>query len=171
MARNWQSKAMKLIIRMAGQADAEALWRCFTAPKVVRGTLQLPYRSVESVRELLAQTGEGNYQLVAEVEGEVVGSIGMSVSARPRINHIGSLGMMVRDDWQGKGIGAALMQAAVELADQWLNLVRLELTVYVDNEPAIALYRKFGFEIEGTHRKTAFRDGEFVDTYTMARVK
>jgi L-phenylalanine/L-methionine N-acetyltransferase len=162
---------MNLIIRMAGPADAEALWRCFTAPKVVRNTLQLPYRSVESVRELLAQTGEGNYQLVAEVDGEVVGSIGMIVSTRPRINHIGSLGMMVRDDWQGKGIGAALMQAAVELADQWLNLVRLELTVYVDNEPAIALYRKFGFEIEGTHRKSAFRDGEFVDIYTMARVK
>ncbi len=162
---------MNLIIRRAELSDAEALWRCFTAPKVVRNTLQLPYRSVESVRELLAQSGEGNYQLVAEVDGEVVGSIGMTVSSRPRINHVGSLGMMVRDDWQGKGLGSAMMQAAVELADQWLNLVRLELTVYVDNEPAIALYRKFGFEIEGTHRKSTFRDGGFVDTYTMARVK
>ena len=162
---------MNLIIRMAESSDAEALWRCFTSPKVMRNTLQLPYRTVESVRELLAQSGEGNYQLVAEVDDEVVGSIGMTVSTRPRINHVGSLGMMVRDDWQGKGIGTAMMAAAVELADQWLNLVRLELTVYVDNESAIALYRKFGFEIEGTHRTSTFRDGEFVDTYTMARVK
>jgi L-phenylalanine/L-methionine N-acetyltransferase len=162
---------MNLVIRQAEPSDAEALWRCFTAPKVVRGTLQLPYRSLESVREFLTKSSEGNYQLVAEVDGEVVGSIGLIANTRPRINHIGSLGMMVRDDWQGKGIGSRMMQAAVELADQWLNLVRLELTVYVDNEPAIALYRKFGFEIEGTHRKSTFRDGEFVDTYTMARVK
>ena len=45
--------------------------------------------------------------------------------------------MMVRDDWQGKGIGTQLMQAAVDLADKWLNLSRLELGVYPDNEPAI----------------------------------
>jgi len=79
--------------------------------------------------------------------------------------------MMVRDDWQGKGIGKAMMQAVIDLADKWLNLARIELTVFTDNEPAIALYRKFGFEIEGALRKFAFRDGEFVDAYAMARVR
>jgi putative acetyltransferase len=64
--------------------------------------------------------------------------------------------MMVRDDWQGKGVGAAIMRAVIDLADKWLNLTRIELTVFTDNEPAIALYRKFGFEIEGTLRKYAF---------------
>jgi putative acetyltransferase len=77
---------------------------------------------------------------------------------------------MVGDDWQGKGIGTALMRAAIELVGKWLNLTRLELTVFTDNERAIALYRKFGFEIEGTLRKYAFRDGQFADVYTMARV-
>ena len=79
--------------------------------------------------------------------------------------------MMVRDDWQGKGVGTALVRAMIDLADRWLNLTRIELTVFTDNEPAVALYRKFGFQIEGTHRKFAFRDGEFVDAYAMARVK
>jgi putative acetyltransferase len=79
--------------------------------------------------------------------------------------------MMVRDDWRGKGIGTALMQAVIDLTDRWLNLTRIELTVFTDNESAIALYRKFGFEIEGTLRKYAFRDGAFVDAYSMARVK
>jgi putative acetyltransferase len=60
--------------------------------------------------------------------------------------------MGVRDDWQGKGVGSALMRAALDLADNWLGLRRLELNVHADNERAIALYRKFGFEIEGTHR-------------------
>jgi putative acetyltransferase len=46
--------------------------------------------------------------------------------------------MAVRDDWQGKGVGTALMEAALDLADNWLNLTRIELTVYVDNAAGIA---------------------------------
>jgi len=52
-----------------------------------------------------------------------------------------------------------------------LNLTRLDLRVYVDNEPAIALYNKFGFEIEGTHRLFAYRNGEYVDAHVMARLR
>src|SRR5215813_10940368 len=137
---------------------------------VVRNTLQLPYRSLESVCELLTKSGEGQYTLVAVVDGEVVGVIGLHTSSRPRVNHRGEIGMMVRDDWQGKGVGTALMQAIIDLADKWLNLTRIELTVYTDNEAGVTLYKKFGFEIEGTLHKFAFRDGEFVDAYTMARV-
>ncbi len=59
----------------------------------------------------------------------------------------------------------------VDLADNWLGLTRLDLRVYVDNVPAITLYRKFGFEIEGTHQRFAFRDGEYVDAHVMARLR
>lgn len=161
---------MNITIRSAEPADAEALWKCFISPQVVRNTLQLPFRSIESMRQRLAQNGEGDYTLVAVVDGEVVGCLGLHTSTRPRIQHKADFGMNVRDDWQGKGVGSALMQALIDLADKWLNLTRLELTVYTDNEAAIALYKKFGFEIEGTHRKFAFRDGEFVDAYAMARI-
>jgi putative acetyltransferase len=162
---------MDIAIRKAEPSDAEAIWKCYTAPLVVRNTLQLPYRSLESVRELLTRGGEGGHILVAVVDGDVAGMIGLHTSSRPRVNHSAEIGMMVRDDWQGKGVGKAMMQAVIDLADKWLNLARIELTVFTDNEPAIALYRKFGFEIEGTLRKHAFRDGEFVDSYVMARVK
>jgi putative acetyltransferase len=162
---------MNIVIRRAEPSDAEAIWRCFTTPLVVRNTLQTPYRSVESVREQLVKSGENDHSLLAVVDGEVVGMIGLYVRTRPRVRHIGDIGMMVRDDWQGKGIGTALMQAVVDLADKWLNLSRIELTVYTDNEAGIALYRKFGFEIEGTMRKAAFRDGEYVDAHMMARIK
>jgi putative acetyltransferase len=43
--------------------------------------------------------------------------------------------------------------------------------VYTDNAAAIALYKKFGFEIEGTHRRYAFRNGEYVDAYSMAHLR
>ena len=63
------------------------------------------------------------------------------------------------------------MAAIVDLADNWLNLKRIELEVFVDNAAAIHLYEKFGFVIEGTKRKYAFREGEYVDTHVMARVR
>jgi len=50
-----------------------------------------------------------------------------------------------------------------------MNLRRVELTVYADNEAAHNLYRKFGFEVEGRLRDYALRDGVFVDTLSMAR--
>jgi putative acetyltransferase len=79
--------------------------------------------------------------------------------------------MCVHDEWQGKGVGGALMRAGLDLADNWLNLTRLELEVYADNEPAIRLYERFGFEHEGTLRQHAFRDGRYVDSYMMARLR
>jgi len=162
---------MDITIRKAEPADAEALWKCYTAPQVVRNTLQLPYRRFEAVREQLTKSVDDDHILVAVVDGEVVGTIGLHTTTRPRLRHKAAIGMMVRDDWQGKGVGSAMMRAVVDLADKWLNLTRIELTVFTDNEPAIAVYRKFGFQIEGTLRKFAFREGEFVDAYTMARVK
>jgi len=162
---------MEINTRKAEASDAEAMLRCYTAPLAARNTLQIPYRSPESVREQLTKSGEGDHLLVAEIESEVVGVIGLHTSSRPRVNHKAEIGMTVRDFWQGKGVGAAMMRAVIDLADKWLNLTRIELTVFTDNESAIALYRKFGFEIEGTLRKYAFRDGEFVDAYAMARIR
>jgi putative acetyltransferase len=79
--------------------------------------------------------------------------------------------MAVRDDWHGKGVGTALMEAAIDLADNWLNLTRLELIVFVDNTAAIGLYEKLGFTTEGTLVNYAFRDGEYVDCFAMAQVR
>ena len=64
-----------------------------------------------------------------------------------------------------------LLAAAIELGERWLNYRRIELEVYTDNEPAIRLYQKFGFVIEGTMRQFAYRDGVYVDAYMMARLR
>ena len=72
---------------------------------------------------------------------------------------------------QGRGVGSALIEALLEIADGWLNVFRLELTVFTDNERAIALYRKHGFEIEGTHKAYALRAGRYADVHAMARIR
>lgn len=163
---------MTIVIRRAEPGDYEALWRIFTGPKAVWGTLQLPFPSAELWRKRLAEPPEGMFSLVACADGEVVGQVSLHTFPNsPRRRHAGKIGMAVRDDWQGKGVGSALMQAAIDLADKWLNLSRLELEVFTDNEPAIRLYKKFGFNIEGTLVRYAFRDGQYVDTFIMARLR
>ncbi|MBA3616860.1 MAG: GNAT family N-acetyltransferase [Rubrobacteraceae bacterium] len=163
---------MNITVRHLEPEDYKALHRIFSGPRAMAGTLQMPFPSEESWRERLSEPPEGLYSLVACVDGDVVGSLGLHTSpTRWRMRHVGSIGMAVRDDWQGKGVGTALMEAALDLADNWLNLTRIELRVYVDNASGIALYEKFGFEVEGTHRRLAFRDGEYVDAYSMARLK
>jgi L-phenylalanine/L-methionine N-acetyltransferase len=161
-----------LLIRRAEPDDCSALYEMFSHPQVFAGTLQLPYPSREYWRQRLADAGDSTYNLVAVVSDRVVGMLGVhTFPNRPRRRHVGAIGICVQNEWQGKGIGKALMRAGLELADNWLNLTRLELEVYTDNESAIRLYERFGFEREGTLRQHAFRDGRYVDSYMMARLR
>ena len=141
-------------------------------PNALRGTLQLPFPSEESWKERLAKFGNNDYGLVACVEAEIVGMLSlMPTTPSPRRKHVGWLGMVVHDKWQSKGVGTALMKAAIDLADNWLNLKRLELVVYADNARAIALYERFGFEREGLNRAYAWRAGAYADSLMMARLR
>jgi putative acetyltransferase len=79
--------------------------------------------------------------------------------------------MGVDQAFQGRGVGTALLAALIDLADNWYNLRRMELEVFTDNEPAVRLYQRFGFVIEGTHRAYAWRDGDWADAYSMARLR
>ncbi len=165
------SSGHPIVIRRAEPADAQAIHETFLGPRAIAGTLQLPYPSVEMWRKRLAEVAPDDFLLVATIAGEVVGNLGLhAVSKSPRRRHAGAIGMSVRDDRQGRGVGTALLKAAIELADGWLNYQRLELSVYTDNVGAVHLYRKFGFAIEGTCRAFAFRDGQYVDAYQMARL-
>jgi L-phenylalanine/L-methionine N-acetyltransferase len=130
---------MDITVRHSEPEDYKALHRIFSGPRAIAGTLQMPFPRAEMWRERLSEPPEGLYSLVACVEGEVVGSLSLETSpTRWRMRHVGSIGMAVRDDWQGKGIGTALMEAALDLADNWLNLTRIELRVYVDNAAGVA---------------------------------
>lgn len=161
-----------LIIRPATGADAPQLHALFILPGVVWGTNQLPSRSLEHVRDRTegGATNPDSHSFVAELNGKVVGSAGLHLGHNKR-RHTGGVGIMVHDDYVGQGIGRALMEALLDLADNFLGLKRLELDVMVDNAAAIHLYESLGFEREGIQRAAIFRGGAFVDLLIMGRVR
>ena len=114
-----------------------------------------------------------DHMLVAEVEEEgikrVVGIASLSVNKANRVRHSGSIGIMVGKEYHGMGIGRALMTNLIDIADNWLMLIRIELGVFTDNEKAINLYKSLGFEIEGTRKYAIIRNGKYDDDYLMAR--
>ncbi len=154
--------------RMDDWRDVAEIW---LQPEVIWGTRQLPYQSLDDIRRRLENPPERLQRLVAATEeGRVIGMLGLEVG-RGRSAHAARLFLMVHPDFHNRGVGSALMAAALDLADNWLNLLRVDLEVYIDNPAAIHLYEKFGFEIEGTLRRYAYRDGQYVDSYTMARLR
>jgi len=163
---------MDITVRRAEPGDFEAVWRIYTDESAYSGTLQLPMPSRELWRKRLAEPAEGHYVFVACAGEEIVGNAGLHpVAQSPRRAHALMLGIAVPSPWQGKGVGRALVGTMVDFADRWLPVTRLELTVFTDNERAIALYRRFGFEAEGTHREYALRNGRLADVLAMGRIR
>jgi len=107
---------------------------------------------------------------VGEFEGKVVGIVGLHIEAHPRMNHGASIGISVDTEYQGRGFGKKLLEAIIDLSENWLMLVRLELGVIADNEKAIALYESLGFVKEGLKKHTIKRNGVYVNEYIMARI-
>jgi putative acetyltransferase len=153
------------------ESHIEGITALYNDPAVARQVLQMPFQSTEVWRQRLMADNERAVKLVALHQGSVIGNIGLEQFSRIRRSHAGSFGMGVAVAWQGKGVGSKLLAAALDVADNWMNLQRVELSVYADNEAAIGLYRKFGFETEGLFRDYAVRDGRLVDTLSMARLR
>lgn len=161
---------MPVTVRPVEHRDIPAIQQLYACPKAQADTLQLPLPSLAMWEKRLNNLPDDVFCLVAEEDGKIVGQLGFEANRRARRRHVGELGMAVHDDHTGKGVGSALLVAIVDLADNWLNLHRIELTVYSDNHAAIALYKKFGFQQEGKAVDYAFRNGKYVDALFMARL-
>lgn len=160
----------EIVIRHLEAADADALRQLNAHPGVYHNTLQLPHPSMDMWKERVAHK-PGRRHLVACLDNKVIGHLALDVMENPRRSHVATFGIGVSAEAQGHGAGGALIREMIDLCDNWLRIERIELTVFADNAPAVALYRKYGFEVEGTGKKFALRNGEFVDAYFMARVK
>ncbi len=161
-------------LRRAGPDDAAAYARIMADEDVFAQLMQLPYPNAVAWRkrlEALPEPGHTDLNLVAELNGEVVGGAGLHTTMpNVRRHHAMGLGISVAKAVQGRGVGTALMSALLDYADRWAGVLRIELTVWADNERAIRLYRRFGFEVEGRLRAYGLRDGRYDDVLAMARI-
>ena len=162
---------MEIKIRHIHSEDYVAVHQIFSSAHVIEGTMRLPYQPLEYTQKRLAQSDEV-IKLAACVDDEVVGYAELiTYPQAPRHRHAGEINMIVvHAEWQGKGVGRALMQAMIDLADNWLNLNRLSLSVWASNERAMCLYQKCGFAVEGVMKNFVFSHGTYTDACLMARV-
>lgn len=165
---------MDLTLRRPRPDDAPAFAALMSHPEVQPWLLQLPHASEAAWRQRFStpvDTQTAELQLLAFDGERLVGSAGLHPTGPAlRRRHVMSFGMGVLPEAQGLGVGKALVAALIRQADDWLGVLRLELTVFVDNERAIGLYERFGFQHEGRMRAYAMRAGRYVDCFSMARL-
>ncbi len=161
------------LIRRATPADAQALVELGQA---VGGEPEgwlisdSTWRGVSDERRYLRAVRRFSHAAVFVAEAEPAGVVGRLSIARddhPASNHVADLGLMVAATHRRRGIGRALLEAAVDWARE-SGVRKLELHVFPHNEPAIALYERFGFRQEGYRRSHYRRGPNYVDAVLMA---
>jgi RimJ/RimL family protein N-acetyltransferase len=155
----------EFVVRPAQAGDARAMAEIFAAVAQERdGIATEPPIDVEERAAAFARSADGS--VVAVAGGRIVGMIHVEASR----HGFGEFGMLVDRDWRGRGVGSALVQAAVDRA-RGQGLHKLCLEVFPQNTAAIALYSKCGFTEEGRRVKQYRRaSGELWDTIMMGRL-
>ncbi len=119
------------------------------------------------IRDILSRKNQTIF--IAEEDGQLIGYLAAYGGRYRRNKHSVYIIIGVLQAFTSQGIGTRLFTELEKWAKE-KNIHRLELTVTVTNEAALALYRKMGFEIEGRKRHAFFIDGVYVDEYCMARL-
>lgn len=170
MSEKESCKASQFSIRHSVAGDAAQLNQLYAQTQLYSDTLQLPLPTIARWEERLGDTSPGTFSFVACDGDQIVGQITLRIEPNLRRRHVASFGMGVDANYHAQGVGSLLLKTITDLCDNWINVRRIELTVFVDNAAALALYQKFGFKIEGTSPCYAVRDGKFVDVHHMGRV-
>lgn len=111
---------------------------------------------------------DDSIMLTGRIDGKIISTSQVSrTSPRARSRHVGVLSITIAKRYWGQGAGTAVMETLFAFARS-LGIEVVELDVRADNDRAVALYKKMGFETTGTHRKAMkFKDGSYQDTYLM----
>jgi RimJ/RimL family protein N-acetyltransferase len=152
----------EFVVRPARAGDARAMAGLFAAVAAERdGIATEPPVDIEERAALFARSAAES--VVAVAGGRIVGLLHVEVSC----HGFGEFGMLVERGWRGRGVGSALVRAAIDWA-RGEGLHKLCLEVFADNTAAIALYRNSGFTGEGRRVKQYRRaNGELWDSIVM----
>lgn len=164
-----------LTIRSQRTDDLEHLFALINTDTVLRDSLELPYLSEEVFRERYGNPPASTHTLIAETSlpsgrKRMIGAVWLKTMPRRR-RHVGQLTLAMHPDYRGGEAESTLLNTALDLADNWLALRRIEAVVYADDRATIALYEQHGFACEATMRRYAFRAGAYSDACLMARLR
>ncbi len=118
--------------------------------------------SIESTK-----ASPNNIMLLALDGDEIVGIGTISSSWKIKSRHSGELGIVVEKAHQGAGIGSEIIQRLIDWCKGNGITTRIQLDTRCDNEKAVELYQKFGFEIEGRIKNSTLLNGQYYDLYVM----
>lgn len=126
--------------------------------------------SIETVQKSIkkAET-RGDKCFIALDEKKVVGFVVAAKNKFIRTKHIATIVVGVLEEYCDNGIGYSMFQHVIKWSNE-SKIKKLELTVITENKRAIYLYRKLGFEIEGTRKMATLIDGKYYDEYYMGKI-
>src|SRR5689334_25233134 len=158
-------------IRSATPDDAAAICTIYNQGIEDRiATLETEPRTPEERRQWMAARAPRHPVVVAVTGGVVVGWGSLnSFNARPAYDHVVDLSVYVERAWRGRGVGRALLQHLLPLA-QTLGYHKLVLAAFPDNVAGMALYARLGFTRVGVYREQGVLDGRWVDVVVMERL-
>jgi RimJ/RimL family protein N-acetyltransferase len=160
-----------VVVRPAEPGDAAALVQLGTEVGSEPGGWLISggWRGVGHERRYLrtVRRSDDAAVFVAEDGEKIVGRLSVARDSHPASRHVADLGLMVAASHRRRGVGTALLDAAVGWARQ-TGLRKLELHVFPHNEAAIALYEKYGFRREGYRHAHYRREDGYVDAILMA---
>ena len=159
----------RVVIRQIAQEDIEGFYRCLDC--VARERKYLGFTTAPSLEEtrasLMEDMARDVIRLIAVDGSRVVGWCQIKSGKWEGYTHMGWLQMGVRKDYRGQRIGTALLNEALQEAKK-RGLERVELGVYASNLPAIRLYEKYKFVVEGRKKRARKLDGNYDDIIDMA---
>ncbi|MBY6976911.1 GNAT family N-acetyltransferase [Clostridium botulinum] len=163
-----------VVFRNVEKKDTESLWNMMN--QLDYETKFMMYepgerpKNIDRLEENLDSAINGNNLfLLAVDDSEIVGFISAEIGNVRRVQHSAYIVVGIREKYRNQGIGTEFFKKL----NNWAldkKLARLELTVVCTNQRALNLYKKSGFEIEGTKRKSMYIDGEYVDEYYMSKI-
>lgn len=158
------------VVRSARPDDAEA-WISNVNAIGAEGVYIMTERFARTLDEVRRQFDQADPRselwLSAEIDGEVVGGADFRRGGASKNSHVASLGVAIRKEYRGLGLGKAMMTAGIEWARN-VGVTKLRLGVFATNDAAVRLYRKFGFVEEGCLRGEVILLGRPVDEMVMA---
>lgn len=166
---------MEFTIREINVEDAEKLLRhtqlVFTQSSFLLTTPEEFNLTVEKQRLWISdQLKAGNFLLVAECNGKIIGFLNASQSQRKRVSHNCMFGISIQKDYWNKGIGRKMIERMIGWAINHPTIEKVGLEVFAHNERAIHLYQSLGFVEEGRKKKhIKFEDGSYVDELMMSK--